>query len=439
MNNPVRIPAISKCIELFGNDNGTNLYKSFQSAEFRNATSLYDQIHFIKNEHQSITVREIIKLFSITNDHYYKALRNVPNVAPVKPQPPSRQLLTEKEEMALIDLIRLQQLQKDCWEGKDIRSAASDIYKTRTGIDRSFSSDWMRDFRERHKNLIEKVIADSLEEDRSQISLDEVNQYIHDIENMMLDPPNPYLLINFDEIGFDRRPDKGKRKKVYIFKECNVKPFFRETEDLHHISLVVGITAACTDIPPLYISTRKKFDDDINDTFFLRRGTYCSTRKGYMSIPSMLFWIKYNLAPYVKCVREILNENLRCVVICDGLKSHFHEFINDELSKIGNIQFIKLPSHSSHITQMLDISAFNALKKRYGSITPNYNYNSEFTRKLMKIKNAYQSTMIDELIRSSWEGAGFHLNLDQGDVVSYSFSQEFKDFLRAEATHEDTQ
>ena len=88
---------------------------------------------------------------------------------------------------------------------------------------------------------------------------------------------------------------------------------------------------------------------------------------------------------------------------------------------------------------MLDISAFNALKKRYGSITPNYNYNSEFTRKLMKIKNAYQSTMIDELIRSSWEGAGFHLNLDQGDVVSYSFSQEFKDFLRAEATHEDTQ
>ena len=57
----------------------------------------------------------------------------------------------------------------------------------------------------------------------------------------------------------------------------------------------------------------------------------------------------------------------------------------------------------------------------------------------MKIKATYQSTMNDELIRSSWEGAGFHLNLDQGNVVSYTFLQEFKDFLRSEATHEDVQ
>ena len=57
----------------------------------------------------------------------------------------------------------------------------------------------------------------------------------------------------------------------------------------------------------------------------------------------------------------------------------------------------------------------------------------------MKIKATFQSAMNDELIRSSWEGAGFHLNLDQGNVVSYTFLQEFKDFLRSEATHEDVQ
>ena len=439
MNHPVQVPSITKCIELLGSDEGTKLHKSLQSAEFRNSASLCEQINFLKNGPIKIGVREIIKLLGLSNDHYYKVMRNEPIMPPVKPTPPNRLLLTEDEENTLIDLIRLQQLQKDCWEGKDIRDAASDLYKTRTGIDRSFTSDWMRDFRERHENSIEKVIADSLEEDRSQISLEEVNQYIHDIEEMMLDPPNPYLLINFDEIGFDRKPDKGKRKKVYIFKKCNVKPFFRETNELHHISVVVGITAACTDIPPLYISTRKKFDEDINDTFFVRHATYFNTKKGYMTIPSMLFWIENNLSPYVKCIREIFNENLKCVVICDGLKSHFHDLVNDALDKIGNISMIKLPSHSSHISQMLDISAFGALKKKYGSVRPDYSYKSEFTKKLMKIKATYQSTMNDELIRSSWEGAGFHLNLDQGNVVSYTFLQEFKDFLRSEATHEDVQ
>ena len=40
--------------------------------------------------------------------------------------------------------------------------------------------------------------------------LKRVDKYINEIEEMMLDPPNPFLLINFDETGFGRRPDKGK-------------------------------------------------------------------------------------------------------------------------------------------------------------------------------------------------------------------------------------
>lgn len=82
---------------------------------------------------------------------------------------------------------------------------------------------------------------------------------------------------------------------------------------------------------------------------------------------------------------------------------------------------------------MLDISVFNSLKKKYGSTPKNLYYTSEFTRKIMKIKSTYQSTVFDELIRSSWERAGFHLILDQVDASSYEFSDKFKEFLRAEA------
>ena len=69
----------------------------------------------------------------------------------------------------------------------------------------------MNDFKNRHKKSIEKVKADSLEENRAQISIEEVNRYFREIDEMTNDPPIPLLLINFDEIGFGYCPDKGKR------------------------------------------------------------------------------------------------------------------------------------------------------------------------------------------------------------------------------------
>ena len=70
-----------------------------------------------------------------------------------------------------------------------------------------------------------------------------MNRYFGEIDEMMNDPPIPLLLINFDEIDFGRRPEKGKRKSVYIFKQCKVRPFFRELTDQYHVSVVVGVSA----------------------------------------------------------------------------------------------------------------------------------------------------------------------------------------------------
>lgn len=98
--------------------------------------------------------------------------------------------------------------------GKGIQSVAGDLFEDRTDTTKSFSRDWMHDFRERHKDSIAKVIDDGLETDRSQISDKEVNLQISDIEELMNDPTLPHLLINFDETGFEKRPDKCKRKKV---------------------------------------------------------------------------------------------------------------------------------------------------------------------------------------------------------------------------------
>lgn len=106
---------------------------------------------------------------------------------------------------------------------------------------------------------------------------------------MLSDPPKPYLLINLDEMWFGKRTQKGKRKKVYTVKGCDVEPFWPERNDAHRISLVAAVTAACKSLMPLCLTTRKKTDPDFEDTFFYAWGDLYTTPKDYMTTSSMIF------------------------------------------------------------------------------------------------------------------------------------------------------
>ena len=86
-----------------------------------------------------------------------------------------------------------------------------------------------------------------------------------------MSPPNSLLLINFDETG--KRPEKGKMY-TYIYIKCSFDPYWRETIEQHHITLVARISAGFTSSVPMLISTRKKLEHDLEDTMFFRWGTY---------------------------------------------------------------------------------------------------------------------------------------------------------------------
>ena len=74
-------------------------------------------------------------------------------------------------------------------------------------------------------NDIQKVKTPCIDEDRAELSIDEVERYFNEIDEMMKDPPNPFLLLNFDETGFGSRPEKGKYKTVYIVKKFQKSHF----------------------------------------------------------------------------------------------------------------------------------------------------------------------------------------------------------------------
>ena len=100
---------------------------------------------------------------------------------------------------------------------------------------------------------------------------------------------------------------------------------------------------------------------------------------------------------------------------------------------------IALPPHSSNLTQMLDYSIFASVKKQYSSILSNKNYESCYTHKLMKITKAFESSINSKIIRAALESIRFQLNIFYDEVSFYTFSEEFKSFLRAEALHQNLQ
>lgn len=212
-------------------------------------------------------MNQICQLIGISVRTYYNILKDKRPFDPQNRSVPTNQLVLKREEHKLIDEIESHQFNNDCLTSADIRSLAEAMFQERTGIVRPFTRDWCHDFKERHKSEIEKTNAPCIDEARSSINPEFVEHYILQIERILQDPPPPCLVLNVDETGFSKRPEKGKIKNVFIKKGCPIKPFWRENSDIHHISLVTTITAACTAFRPLCLSTRKKMDSDIGGTF----------------------------------------------------------------------------------------------------------------------------------------------------------------------------
>ena len=78
---------------------------------------------------------------------------------------------------------------------------------------------------------------------RANISIEKVEQHFQSIDEIIIDPPKPYL-INLDEMGFGKRPEKGKRKTVYISTKCDVEALWCERTDPYHISLVAAVNCS---------------------------------------------------------------------------------------------------------------------------------------------------------------------------------------------------
>ena len=90
---------------------------------------------------------------------------------------------------------------------------------------------------------------------------------------------------------------------------------------------------------------------------------------------------------------------------------------------------VPLPAHSSHITQPCDASVFSRAKIRYSQLA-NDPTKTKFTAKLLRIKNAIEQTLNEDLVFSSWKKCSFDITITDGICSHIEFSEEFQAKLR---------
>jgi hypothetical protein len=97
---------------------------------------------------------------------------------------------------------------------------------------------------------------------------------------------------------------------------------------------------------------------------------YSCSDSGWMKAKNFVFWLDEVFCPYARdCAPEDYNGPL--FLILDGHTSHL-SIDAIKTARGNNVVLIRLPSHSTHILQVLDVSFFGPAKNHWSNIIKNF-------------------------------------------------------------------
>jgi len=174
------------------------------------------------------------------------------------------------------------------------------------------------------------------------------------------------LVINADESGFQPWTD-SKDVRVWVpsghIGDTVQVPVDRQTK---RVTILAGITLSGATIRPLVIIPRKSFELELAGLGYSDFAVFAESQKGYASKERFKLWLLHAVAPYLNDVRRDIDQpNSRALLIMDGCSAHNDI---DELCASLKMDVLKLPAHSSHLLQPLDLVTFGLQKKRYARV-----------------------------------------------------------------------
>ncbi|KAJ3619046.1 hypothetical protein MTP99_005835 [Tenebrio molitor] len=214
--------------------------------------------------------------------------------------------------------------------------------------------EWFSSFKQRHNLSIKK--PQPVEYSRKKMTDPFViNEYFNILARTIAElniNDKPEQVWNLDETSVSHDP---KKTKVVGAKG---KPSSRTTSGpgRENTTVLSAVSASATKAPPLIVFKGKNvWDSWVADDDKSFPGTaYAASPNGWMESDIFFNYFKKTLIPALGPVRPIL-------LVYDGHGTHINIALV-ELARANDITILKLPPHTSHLLQPLDLSVFKSVK-----------------------------------------------------------------------------
>ena len=143
----VPLAEVTNSLRILHKEQEEKLLHVVKSSEFRRLANRTDQIRYLYAQSAGLTLADIASVFSCSNSTIYRVIHANEDQqdrkceSPHVPRRPNA-LLTEQEELELIQWISDQQEYGDCVTSRDVRLTAQEIYSRRSGQQITFSKHW---------------------------------------------------------------------------------------------------------------------------------------------------------------------------------------------------------------------------------------------------------------------------------------------------------
>lgn len=215
--------------------------------------------------------------------------------------------------------------------------------------------DWFKGFCERHQLSLKK--PEKLESSRARQSSDPfiIFDFYAKLEKIFSEEKlNADAIYNCDETGFCYDP--SSTKILSRVGQATKRVTFGSGRE--STTVLFCVAASGRKLPPLIVHKgKKKWDSMIGDKAY--PGTsYQVSDNGWMTEAVFQSWFRKIFVP---------NVEKPCLLIYDGHLSHISiELVETAIQ--NNIIILKLPPHTSHLLQPLDVAVFRGVKSRWDSL-----------------------------------------------------------------------
>lgn len=215
--------------------------------------------------------------------------------------------------------------------------------------------DWFLSFKKRHSLSIKKpqgIEYVRTDQNNPFIVNGFYDNLIKTVEELKLGD-KPHLIFNLDETSFCIDPSKTKVVGLKGAKSTRII----SSAGRENTSVLICCSADGRKLPPLVIFKGKNVIESWINENNHDETTYAASKKGWMDSQIFYNWFKKVFLQYVP-------EGLPALLIFDGHASHV-TYDLAVLASDHNVTILKLPPHSTHLLQPLDVAVFKPFKDKW--------------------------------------------------------------------------